>query len=106
MRPRDTSERSGTYTSIDHADLDALAGDTRIPELVDLRHQMRRKGVVARLALRNRLLDGVPGRMDDVVRHRVAAHREDVLDLGQLGHLGRQLVGILGVLELNGRALE
>ena len=95
-----------TYTRVNNSNLDALAGDARVPELVHLRHQVRREGVVALGPLREDVLDGVAGRVDDVVRDRVAADRVDGLDLWHGGHLGGHLVGILGVLELDGRALE
>ena len=67
---------------------------------------MSAEGVATLLALRQDRLDGVARGMDDVVRDGIAPDRVDGLDLWHGGHLGDHLVGILGVLELDGRALE
>jgi hypothetical protein len=90
-----------TYTSVDNGNLDALARDARVLELVDLGHQVRRERVVALLPLGQDLLHGTTRGMDDVVRNRIAPDRVNALDLGHRGDLGGHLVGILGVLELD-----
>jgi hypothetical protein len=97
--------KAATYTSIDNANLDALAGDARISELVHLGHQVRRE-LVPLLPLGKGALNGIARGMDGVVRHGVAPDRKDALDLWHFSHLGGHLVGILGVLELDGCTLE
>ena len=95
-----------TYTSVNNANLDTLPGNSLVLEPVDLCHQVSAEGVATLLPLRQDGLDGVTRGMDDVVRDGIAPDRVDALDLWHAGHLGNHLVGILGVLELDGRALE
>ncbi len=65
-----------------------------------------RRELVRLLPLGNGPLHGIARGMDDVVRDRVAPNWEDALDLWHFSHLGSHLVGILGVLELDGCTLE
>ena len=98
-----------TYTSVNDGNLDALTRDTSVVEFVDLGHQVGRECIGAIVALLERLgnvRDGAAHGMDSVAGQWVTAHGENVLDLGQVGQLGSQLLSILGVLELNGSALE
>lgn len=99
-----------TYSTVDHGNFDALAHNTLVPQLVDLSHEMRRKGVVAvALAPHHSLclsIRHVARPADLVIRNPVQALPPHALDGRHFGYLGRRLLDVGAVVELNRRSLE
>lgn len=96
-----------TYTSVDDSNLDTLAGNTLVPQPVDLGHEMRREGIV--LAIRLPLEDGGPrraNRVDCVLGNVIHVDGPQVLDGRHGGNLGSPLSCVLDILELDRRASE
>lgn len=101
-----------TYTRVDDGNLDAPAREALGPQLVHLRHDVRRElvlGLVGRRAPLDvaKVLPGVGADpLDARAGHVVQLQRPHVAHLGQGGELGRLLVGLFHVVELHRDALE
>lgn len=93
-------------TSVDDGDLDALASNTGIPELVDLGHEVRGEGVVASVTFGDNLLNGAASGVDRVLGKRVAPDRVQGLDARHGSNLTGEVTGLVKVLELEGSTLE
>lgn len=93
-------------TSVDNGDLDALASNAGVPELVDLGHQVRSEGVLGGITLGDNLLDGAASIVDGVLGDGVAADRVHGLDTRHGSNLAGQVLGLVEVLELEGSTLE
>lgn len=101
-----------TYTSVDNGNLDPLARNSLCPQLINLRHDMRRKRI------RISIIDGPPLLGDGKLRLRAAnplnfrlgntvdLDGPDLLDGRQSRDPGRLVLGILDVVELHRDALE
>lgn len=102
------SRARATYTRVDNGNLDTLARDTVLVELVDLGHEVRRVGgcFVVPLVEASRLGRGLADRVDNRPRDLVELHRPHVLDRGRRGNRVGLGFGIFNVVELDRDALE
>ena len=100
-----------THASVDNGDLDAGTQHALRTELVDLGHQVRREGGGA-CVLALGLAGGagharaLAGPVHLVLGDGAAVGAEDVLDRGQVGELVLGGLSGLGILVLDGHALE
>lgn len=108
IRPEEVGQKKwGTYTGVNDGNLDSLSSLTRIPELVDLGHEVGGEEVLPfGLAFLELRLESAARRVDGVLGNRISLHGPHILDHGHLGELGRHLLRLLRLLELDRCALE